>query len=173
MNILVLGQGVREHALAWKINKSSYCDKLFCLPGNPGTDAFATNIQGSVNDFEAIKNVVLSNNIDLVVVGPEDPLVNGISDFFANDNLLKDILFIGPSKLGACLEGSKDFAKEFMIKNNVPTAAYKSFSKDNVEEGFAFLESLKPPYVLKADGLAAGKGVLILDSLEQAKADLM
>ena len=173
MNILVLGQGGREHALAWKINKSSYCDKLFCLPGNPGTDAFATNIQGSVNDFEAIKNVVLSNNIDLVVVGPEDPLVNGISDFFANDNLLKDILFIGPSKLGACLEGSKDFAKEFMIKNNVPTAAYKSFSKDNVEEGFAFLESLKPPYVLKADGLAAGKGVLILDSLEQAKADLM
>ena len=173
MNILVLGQGGREHALAWKINKSSYCDKLFCLPGNPGTDAFATNIQGSVNDFEAIKNVVLSNNIDLVVVGPEDPLVNGISDFFANDNLLKDILFICPSKWGACLEGSKDFAKEFMIKNNVPTAAYKSFSKDNVEEGFAFLESLKPPYVLKADGLAAGKGVLILDSLEQAKADLM
>ncbi len=172
MNILVLGSGGREHALAWKISQSEICDKLYCLPGNPGTSQIAINISGSATDFNFVKSAVLDNNIEMVVVGPEDPLVKGIVDFFKGDSELKDTLIVGPSKLGASLEGSKDFAKEFMDKHNIPTAAYKCFSKENIDEADSFLESLKAPYVLKADGLAAGKGVLIIDSLEEAKSEL-
>ncbi len=172
MNVLVLGSGGREHAIAWKIKQSDKCDNLFCMPGNPGTAQIATNVAGGVKDFEAIKECVISNKIDLVVVGPEDPLVFGLKDMFAADQQLKDVLFVGPSKKGAQLEGSKDFAKEFMTRHNIPTAAYKSFTKETIEEADAFLEQLEAPYVLKADGLAAGKGVLILNSLEEAKAEL-
>jgi phosphoribosylamine--glycine ligase len=142
------------------------------LPGNPGTAQIATNVAAGVKDFEAIKKCVLENNIEIVICGPEDPLVFGLKDMFAADEQLKDVLFVGPSKLGAQLEGSKDFAKEFMTRHNIPTAAYKSFTKDTLEEADAFLEQLEAPYVLKADGLAAGKGVLILESLEEAKAEL-
>ena len=172
MNVLVLGSGGREHAIAWKIKQSEKCENLFCMPGNPGTAQIATNVAGGVKDFEAIKECVLSNNIDIVVVGPEDPLVFGLKDMFAADEQLKDVLFVGPGKVGAQLEGSKDFAKEFMTRHNIPTAAYKSFTKETLEEADAFLEQLEAPYVLKADGLAAGKGVLILESLEEAKAEL-
>lgn len=172
MNIAVLGSGGREHAIAWKIKQSPLCSKLFCMPGNPGTADFAENINVGVKDFEAIKASVLENGINMVVVGPEDPLVAGIADFFAEDAELKDILLVGPSKEGAKLEGSKDYAKEFMFRHNIPTAAYKSFTADNLDEADTFLESLKAPYVLKADGLAAGKGVLILDSLEEAKNEM-
>lgn len=172
MNVLVLGSGGREHALAWKIKQSKECDNLYCLPGNPGTAQIATNIAAGVNDFNAIKEAVLKYNIELVVVGPEDPLVNGLGDFFAADEELKGILFVGPKADGARLEGSKDFAKEFMQKYNIPTARYKSFTKNDLEEAYLFLETLKAPYVLKADGLAAGKGVLILDSLNEAKSEL-
>ena len=172
MNVLVLGSGGREHAIAWKIKQSEKCENLFCMPGNPGTAQIATNVAGGVKDFEAIKECVLSNNIDIVVVGPEDPLVFGLKDMFAADQELKDVLFVGPGKVGAQLEGSKDFAKEFMTRHNIPTAAYKSFTKETLEEADAFLEQLEAPYVLKADGLAAGKGVLILESLEEAKAEL-
>jgi phosphoribosylamine--glycine ligase len=172
MNVLVLGSGGREHAIAWKISKSNICDNLFCLPGNPGTAQVAKNVNGDVKDFETIKKCVLENNINLVVVGPEDPLVYGLRDMFAGDSDLKDVLFVGPCKEGAKLEGSKDFAKEFMVKHNIPTARYKSFCMDNLDEADKFLEELKPPYVLKADGLAAGKGVLILDSLQEAKDEL-
>ncbi len=172
MNVLVLGSGGREHAIAWKIAQSENCTNLFCMPGNPGTAQIATNVAGGVKDFDAIKKCVLDNNIDIVVVGPEDPLVFGLKDMFAADGQLKDVLFVGPSKAGAQLEGSKDFAKEFMTRHNVPTAAYRSFTKDTLAEADAFLEQLEAPYVLKADGLAAGKGVLIIDSLEEAKAEL-
>ena len=172
MNVLVLGSGGREHAIAWKVKQSEKCDSLFCLPGNPGTAQIATNIAGSVKDFDAIKKCVLENNIEIVIVGPEDPLVYGLKDMFAADQELKDVLFVGPGKTGAQLEGSKDFAKEFMTRHNIPTAAYKSFTKDTLEEADAFLEQLEAPYVLKADGLAAGKGVLILESLDEAKAEL-
>ena len=172
MNVLVLGSGGREHAIAWKIRQSENCGKLFCMPGNPGTAQIATNLEGSANDFETVKKAVLSNDIQMVVVGPEEPLVLGIRDFFAADAQLKDILFVGPCKKGAMLEGSKNFAKEFMDKYAIPTARYKSFSIDTLHEGEAFIDSLTAPYVLKADGLAAGKGVLILDSPDQAKAEL-
>lgn len=172
MNILVLGSGGREHTFAWKIAQSDRCKKLFVAPGNSGTSAIATNLPISVTDFEAIKNAVIHNSIDLVVVGPEDPLVQGIHDFFLKDEVLKHVAVIGPQKAAAELEGSKEFAKEFMMRHNIPTAAYKSFTKDNVAEGYKFLETLKSPYVLKADGLAAGKGVLILNNLEEAKAEL-
>lgn len=172
MNVLVLGSGGREHAITWKIKQSSQCEKLFCLPGNPGTAQIATNVEGSAKDFEAVKKCVLENNIGIVVVGPEDPLVSGLQDKFVADNELKDVLFVGPCQKGAMLEGSKDFAKEFMVKHNIPTAQYKSFTKDTVGEADQFLSQLNPPYVLKADGLAAGKGVLILDSLEEAKKEL-
>jgi len=172
MNVLVLGSGGREHAIAWKIKQSEKCTNLFCLPGNPGTAQIATNVAGGVKDFDAIKKCVLENNIEIVVVGPEDPLVFGLKDMFAADQELKDVLFVGPGKVGAQLEGSKDFAKEFMTRHNIPTAAYKSFTKDTLDEADAFLEQLEAPYVLKADGLAAGKGVLILESLEEAKAEL-
>ncbi len=172
MNVLILGSGGREHAFAWKIAKSSSCNNLFIAPGNPGTAEVGSNIEIGVNDFESIKKFVLSEGIEMVVVGPEDPLVNGIYDFFQEDEELQNISLIGPSKEGARLEGSKEFAKEFMIRHEIPTAKYKAFTKDNLEEGYAFLESLDAPYVLKADGLAAGKGVLILDNLQGAKDEL-
>jgi len=172
MNILVLGSGGREHTFAWKIAQSNHCENLFVAPGNSGTKSIATNLDISVTDFEAIKVAVLENNIDLVVVGPEDPLVQGVHDFFLEDQDLKNVAVIGPQKAAAELEGSKEFAKEFMMRHNVPTAAYQSFTKDNVEEGYKFLETLNSPYVLKADGLAAGKGVLILNDLEEAKTEL-
>ena len=172
MNILVLGSGGREHTFAWKIAQSNHCKNLFVAPGNSGTQAIATNLDISVTDFEAIKEAVIQNNIEIVVVGPEDPLVQGVHDFFLQDEALKNVAVIGPQKAAAELEGSKEFAKEFMMRHNIPTAAYQSFTKDNVEEGYKFLETLNAPYVLKADGLAAGKGVLILNDLEEAKAEL-
>ena len=172
MNILVLGSGGREHTFAWKIAQSDHCDKLFVAPGNSGTLEIATNLDIGVTDFMAIKNAVIDHKIDLVVVGPEDPLVQGVHDFFLKDDQLKLISVIGPQKAAAELEGSKEFAKEFMMRHNIPTAAYESFTKDNVEDGYKFLETLNPPYVLKADGLAAGKGVLILNDLDEAKLEL-
>ena len=172
MKILVIGGGGREHAITQSIVKSKLCSKVFVLPGNAGTATIGENILGDVNDFNLIKNVVLSNQISLVFVGPEDPIVNGIYDFFKQDNLLKDILIIAPGKTAAQLEGSKDFAKVFMKKNKIPTAKYSTFSKDNIKEAYAFLEAMNPPYVLKADGLAAGKGVLIIDNLNEAKQEL-
>jgi phosphoribosylamine--glycine ligase len=172
MNILLLGSGGREHAFAWKMTQSALCTHLFVAPGNAGTSKIATNIALNPNDFETIKQFVLENTIKMVVVGPEDPLVNGIYDFFKNDTQISHIPVIGPSKLGAQLEGSKEFAKEFLVKNNIPTAKYESFTSETVEKGYAFLETLSPPYVLKADGLAAGKGVVILNNLQEAKNEL-
>ncbi|MEL1242380.1 phosphoribosylamine--glycine ligase [Flavobacterium flavipallidum] len=172
MNILLLGSGGREHAFAWKMVQSPLCDTLFMAPGNAGTAEIATNVAIAVTDFDAIKALVIKENIEMVVVGPEDPLVKGIYDFFLNDESLKNIPVIGPSKIGATLEGSKEFAKEFLVKHNIPTAAYDSFTAETVEKGCDFLATLQPPYVLKADGLAAGKGVLIIQDLEEAKAEL-
>ncbi|MDR6760641.1 phosphoribosylamine--glycine ligase [Flavobacterium sp. 2755] len=172
MTILLLGSGGREHAFAWKMIQSPLCEKLFVAPGNAGTAAIAENVAIAPTDFEAVKALVLKENISLVVVGPEDPLVKGIYDYFKNDESLKHIPVIGPSKLGAQLEGSKEFAKEFLMKHNIPTAAYDSFTAETVEEGCKFLETLQPPFVLKADGLAAGKGVLIIQDLEEAKTEL-
>ena len=172
MNVLILGSGGREHAFALKLSQSKKVEQLFVAPGNAGTEQLATNINIDPTDFKAIKNIVVNNNIKMVVVGPEAPLVGGVHDFFLADSLLKDIPVIGPQKDGALLEGSKDFSKQFMQKHNIPTAKYQSFTKDNLEEGFLFLETLQPPFVLKADGLAAGKGVLILDSLNEAKMEL-
>ena len=172
MNVLLLGSGGREHALAWKMKQSSKLSKLYIAPGNAGTAELGINVNISVNDFLAIKDFVLTNQINLLVVGPEDPLVNGITDFFLSDSQLKDIPVIGPSKEGAKLEGSKDFAKQFMCRHKIPTARYQSFSLQNIEEGYKFLEELKAPYVLKADGLAAGKGVLIINGLDEAKSEL-
>jgi phosphoribosylamine--glycine ligase len=171
MTILLLGSGGREHALAWKMLQSPQCTKLFVAPGNAGTDAIATNVNINPTDFEAIKKLVLTENIEMVVVGPEDPLVHGIL-IFLKTTKLQSIPVIGPSKLGAQLEGSKEFAKEFMVKHRIPTAAYDSFTKETVEKGCRFLETLQPPYVLKADGLAAGKGVLILQDLKEAQQEL-
>ena len=172
MNILLLGSGGREHAIAWKIAQSPKVDKLFIAPGNAGTAFVGTNVAIKADDFAAIKTFAIENAIDMVVVGPEDPLVKGVYDFFKNDEALSHIPVIGPSKSGARLEGSKDFAKAFMMRHQIPTARYKSISAENLEEGYRFLESLEAPYVLKADGLAAGKGVLIIDSLEEAKREL-
>ena len=172
MTILLLGSGGREHALAWKMVQSSKCKKLFVAPGNAGTAAISNNISLNPNDFDAIKAFSIAEEVDMIVVGPEDPLVLGIYEFFKNDVALNHILFIGPSKKGAQLEGSKEFAKEFLIKHKIPTAAYDSFTVETVEKGCAFLETLQPPYVLKADGLAAGKGVLIIQDLEEAKTEL-
>ena len=172
MNILILGSGGREHTFAWKITQSPLCTSLFVAPGNSGTASIAKNVNLNVTDFEGIKALVLSENIEMVIVGPEDPLVKGIHDFFLNDNALKEVSVIGPQKAAAELEGSKEFAKEFLYRHSIPTAAYQSFNKENVEEGYKFLETLKPPYVLKADGLAAGKGVLILNDLDEAKTEL-
>ncbi|WP_339652800.1 phosphoribosylamine--glycine ligase [uncultured Maribacter sp.] len=172
MNILILGSGGREHTFAWKLSQSSKLSKLFVAPGNAGTAEIAINVPIGVNDFEAIKKLVLKENIELVFVGPEDPLVNGIHDFFLNDSQLNKVAVIGPEKLAATLEGSKEFAKEFMMRHQIPTAQYKSFTSDTVNQGFKFLEELNPPYVLKADGLAAGKGVVILNDLNEAKIEL-
>ena len=172
MNVLILGSGGREHALAWKVSQSSSCNKLFIAPGNAGTSEVGQNIEINVTDFKKIKKFVVQENVEMVVVGPEDPLVLGIFDFFQNDPEINHISVIGPSKQGALLEGSKDFAKEFMTKNNIPTAKYQTFTKETIEEGYVFLESLSAPYVLKADGLAAGKGVLIINDLDEAKSEL-
>ncbi|MBR4590461.1 MAG: phosphoribosylamine--glycine ligase [Bacteroidaceae bacterium] len=172
MKLLLLGSGGREHALAWKISQSKKIDQLFIAPGNAGTKAVGTNVDIKANDFDSIKQFVIKEGINMVVVGPEDPLVNGIYDFFKNDNELKSIPVIGPSKQGAVLEGSKEFAKQFMMRHNIPTARYQSFNGETLEEGLKFLETLQAPYVLKADGLCAGKGVLILPTLEEAKKEL-
>ena len=172
MVILLLGSGGREHALAFKLVQSSKCSTLFVAPGNAGTSAIAINISIDPTNFETIKTFVIQEKIEMVLVGPEDPLVLGIFDFFQKDSLLNHIPVIGPSKIGAQLEGSKEFAKEFLVKHKIPTAAYDSFTTETVETGCTFLETLQPPYVLKADGLAAGKGVLILHDLDEAKAEL-
>ena len=172
MNVLILGSGGREHAFALKLSESNKINELFVAPGNAGTHKIANNITINITDFQALKKEVLENDIQMVVVGPEVPLVAGVHDFFLSDNELKNIPVIGPKKDGALLEGSKDFSKQFMQKHGVPTARYQSFTKENLEEGFAFLETLAPPFVLKADGLAAGKGVLILNSLQEAKIEL-
>ena len=172
MKVLVIGSGGREHAVAQSIVKSKNCSKVFILPGNAGTATIGENILGDVNDFKLIKNIVLSNQISVVFVGPEDPIVNGIYDFFKQDKLLKDVLIIAPGKTAAKLEGSKDFAKIFMSKNKIPTAKYSTFAKENIEQAYTFLDGMNPPYVLKADGLAAGKGVLIIDNIDEAKKEL-
>ena len=169
MNVLVLGSGGREHALSWKIAQSSLCKQLFIAPGNAGTEKLGRNIAIDLSDFEHIKSVVIEHDVDMLIVGPELPLVNGIYDFFQNDCDLQKVCVIGPSQQGAQLEGSKDFSKQFMQRHQIPTAAYQSFSLDTIESGYSFLDSLSPPYVLKADGLAAGKGVLILNELKKAK----
>ena len=172
MNILLLGSGGREHALAWKIAQSTKVSKLFIAPGNAGTATVGQNVDINANDFDALKRFALDNNVQMVVVGPEDPLVNGIYDDFKNDARTAHIPVIGPSRKGATLEGSKDFAKAFMARHAIPTARYKTITAQNIDEGLAFLEELKAPYVLKADGLCAGKGVLILPTLQEAKAEL-
>ncbi|MBO7160779.1 MAG: phosphoribosylamine--glycine ligase [Paludibacteraceae bacterium] len=172
MNILLLGSGGREHALAWKIAQSKLVDQLFIAPGNAGTSNVGINVAMSAEDFDAIKEFTLANNLGMVVVGPEAPLVKGISDFFKNDEQLCQIPVVGPSKYGAQMEGSKEFAKQFMMRHDIPTAAYQAFTKETLQEGIAFLRTLQAPYVLKADGLAAGKGVLILSSLEEAEKEL-
>lgn len=172
MRILLLGSGGREHALAWKIAHSKQCRKLFIAPGNAGTGAVGENVSIGVNDFERLKEFTVNQKVDMVVVGPEDPLVNGIYDAFKDDKRTAHIPIIGPSKAGAVLEGSKDFAKAFMKRHDIPTAAYATFDGTSIEEGLQFLDTLKPPYVLKADGLAAGKGVLIVPTLAEAKEEL-
>lgn len=172
MNILLLGSGGREHALAWKIAQSALVDKLFIAPGNPGTASCGENVEINVDDFETLKHFALDNDVDMVVIGPEDPLVKGVYDEFKSDERTKHIAIIGPSKAGAVLEGSKDFAKGFMQRHGIPTAAYRTFDGTSLDEGLRFLETLKAPYVLKADGLCAGKGVLIIDSLDEAKREL-
>lgn len=172
MNILLLGSGGRECAIAWKLAQSPRCENLYIAPGNAGTATIGKNINLSATDFEAVAQCCIDNHIDMVVVGPEDPLVKGIYDYFKATPAIAHIPVIGPSKAGAQLEGSKDFAKAFMMRHNIPTARYRSFTADNIEEGYAFLESLQAPYVLKADGLAAGKGVLILATLDEAKSEL-
>ena len=172
MNILILGSGGREHAFTHKLIQSKKVTHIFVAPGNAGTQEIATNIDVNPTDFESVKKVVIAYDIQMVIVGPEAPLVNGVHDFFLADDELKSIPVIGPKKDGALLEGSKDFSKEFMFKHGIPTAKYQSFTKENLQQGKLFLESLTPPYVLKADGLAAGKGVLILDSLKEAKSEL-
>lgn len=172
MNVLVLGSGGREHAVSWKISQSSQIDKLFIAPGNAGTNQVGINVDIQVDDFEGIKAFCLENKMDIVFVGPEGPLVNGIVDFFQADAEIKHIAVIGPNKSAARLEGSKDFSKKFMKKYNIPTAKYITVNKDNIDEGLAFIDSLKGPYVLKADGLASGKGVLIIKDIKEAKAEL-
>jgi len=172
MNILILGSGGREHAFAHSLSKSTRCDKLFVAPGNAGTAAIASNVAVDPNDFEAVEKFVVANEIEMVIVGPEDPLVRGIADYFKETSTLKNVMLIGPSKRGALLEGSKQRAKEFMFQHKIPTAAYESFTAKSLEAGKQFLETLNPPYVLKADGLAAGKGVLIIDDLEESKQEL-
>lgn len=170
--ILLLGSGGREHAFAWKLTQSQHCEKLYIAPGNAGTALHGTNVNLGVNDFNAIGKFCLEKSVTMLIPGSEDPLVNGIVDYFKENAELKHIKVVGPSKQGAQLEGSKDFSKQFMAKNAIPTAAYKTFTKDTLQDAFAFLETLQPPYVLKADGLAAGKGVVIPDNLADAKKEL-
>ena len=172
MNVLLLGSGGREHAIAWKLKQSQELSELYIAPGNAGTSTCGTNVKIDTTNFNEIKNFCIKKNIEMVIVGPEDPLVNGIHDFFLQDSLLKKINVIGPTKQGAKLEGSKEFAKLFMERHNIPTAKYKSFTKENLHEGFDFLDNLNSPYVLKADGLAAGKGVLIINDINEAKKEL-
>ena len=172
MNILILGSGGREHAISWKISQSEKCRNLYIAPGNAGTGLIGNNLSININDFKEVKLNVIEKSIDLVIVGPEEPLVRGIVDFFKSDDELKHVKIFGPSSEGSKLEGSKDFSKEFMFRNNIPCAKSKTFNKKNLSEGISFLEKINPPYVLKADGLAAGKGVLILDDLEEAKTEL-
>ena len=172
MNILLLGSGGREHAFAWKISQSPLCQQLFIAPGNPGTDQFGTNVNLGIMDFEAIKKFAVENDVNMLVVGPEEPLVNGIHDFFLSQDELKEIPVIGPKKDGAQLEGSKDFSKRFMFRHQIPTARYGTYHKETLNDGLKFLETLKPPYVLKADGLAAGKGVVIHSTIEEAGKEL-
>ncbi len=172
MNVLILGSGAREHTFAYMLDKSPKCSKIYVAPGNAGTSKIATNITANINDFEQVKNIVLQNQIDLVVVGPEDPLVNGIVDFFEQDPKLANTIIIGPSKKAAQLEGSKAFAKAFMQEFNIPTASYQSFTKNTLENAYDHIDKTLPPYVLKADGLAAGKGVLIVSDANQAKLEL-
>lgn len=172
MNILIIGSGGREHAFGWKLKQSKKVKNLFFAPGNAGTSQIGTNLAANVNDFQKLKTLALQNNIGLMLIGPEVPLVEGLHDFFANEPELKSIMVVGPKKEGAQLEGSKDFAKDFMMKNQIPTAKYLTVTSQNLKEGFAFLQTLKGPYVLKADGLAAGKGVLIIESLEETKNSL-
>jgi len=172
MNVLILGSGGREHALAWKITQSPLLSKLYIAPGNAGTSQHGTNVNFDTGDYKILKEFVLENDISMMVVGPEAPLVDGVHDYFLQDKELEKVMVIGPVKDAAMLEGSKDFAKEFMMKNQIPTAAYATFSKDTLDEGIAFLKQMKPPYVLKADGLAAGKGVLICETLAEAENEL-
>ncbi|MCZ2442658.1 MAG: phosphoribosylamine--glycine ligase, partial [Flavobacteriales bacterium] len=172
MNILIIGSGGREHAFAWKINQSNLVDKLFIAPGNPGTAQHGINVKINLQDFNQLATFVEEERISMIVVGPEEPLVRGIYNFFKTHPTLSFVKVIGPSKEAAQLEGSKDFAKSFMLRNNIPTAAYRTFTKDTLYQGFQFLDTLKPPYVLKADGLAAGKGVLILENIDEAKREL-
>lgn len=172
MNILLLGAGGRECAMAWKLAQSPKLSQLFIAPGNPGTKAYGTNLAIAADDFASLKTAVIENNISIVVVGPEDPLVKGVSDFFKADAALQNVAVVGPSKIGAQLEGSKDFSKRFMFRHNIPTAGYLSVTLENMSEGVDFLKTLKAPYVLKADGLAAGKGVLIIDNIDEAIAEL-
>ena len=172
MNILIIGSGGREHTLSWKVKQSKSCDNLFITPGNAGTAKIGNNVNLDPNNFEEIKVFTIENNIGLVIVGPEEPLVNGIVDYFNTDPDLKEIKIFGPSKVGAQLEGSKDFSKNFMFRNDIPCGKSKTFNTENIDEGYKFLESISAPYVLKADGLAAGKGVLILENLDEAKKEL-
>ena len=172
MKVLVLGSGGREHAFAWKLTQSNKLEKLYVAPGNAGTEELAENVNINPNDFDKVRTFVLDKAIDMVIVGPEDPLVNGIHDFFLADEKLKQVAVIGPEKAAAQMEGSKDFAKDFMARHKIPTSQYRSITSENLEEGYQFLESLKAPYVLKADGLAAGKGVLIIEDLDEAKNSL-
>jgi phosphoribosylamine--glycine ligase len=169
MNILIIGSGGREHAFAWKIKQSNLCEKLFVAPGNAGMEVLAENVPIAVDDFPALGNLCMENNIELVVVGPEVPLVKGIRDYFENDPALSSIAMVGPSKVGAQLEGSKDFSKQFMLRHNIPTAKARTFEVHELREALRYLETCKPPLVLKADGLAAGKGVIITEDLEEAK----
>ena len=172
MNILIIGSGAREHAFCWKINQSSLCEKIFVAPGNAGTSELATNLEISISDFQAIKTAILINQISLVIVGPEIPLINGITDFIEKDSELTNVLVVGPSSHGAKLEGSKEYSKEFMERHKIPTAPYKSFNQDKLKQGIDYLSSMAPPYVLKADGPAAGKGVLIINNLKEAQLEL-
>jgi len=172
MNILIIGSGAREHAFCWKINQSNLCEKIFVAPGNAGTSELATNLEISISDFQAIKNAILINQIGLVIVGPEIPLINGITNFIEKNSELTNVLVVGPSSQGAKLEGSKEYSKEFMERHKIPTAPYKSFNQDKLKEGMDYLSSMSPPYVLKADGPAAGKGVLIINDLKEAQLEL-
>jgi len=172
MNILILGSGGREHTLAWKISQSPRCKKLFISPGNGGTEKIATNLKIDINDFKAVREIIINNKIEMIVIGPEEPLVNGLADYLKNESMFSDLMIIGPDKNGALLEGSKSYSKEFLKKYDIPTADYFNVDYDNISEGYKFLDKMKKPYVLKADGLAAGKGVLIINDLEEAKIQL-